>query len=275
MLVSGLQMAGIEMSRQDEQNSMNYQRPGTRPPVDAPPLAPNTPRRIFRAIALTVLIVIGLPIAIWNFYYPTYSWGQKTTVTVMTPEGERSGSAVVQVSWKDNPDLFPDAPHLKYEVRGEATVVDLGNGRYLFALISGAERRGLATFGGSNSLPMDTDGLLPLVKATAASRGESREVRPVYRPLLVTFADIDDPASVARVDPDDLAASFGEGYALSSITLAITDEKVTKGRVEAVLGWLCDYKKQRLRLSGKTGPIGDNELANNIGSGDFNNGDCK
>ena len=205
-------------------------------------MAPDTPRRLGRAVALAVLIVIGLPIAIWNTVYPTYSWGQKTTVTVMTPEGERSGSAVVQVSWKDSPDILPDAPHLHYEVRGEATVVDLGDGKYLFALISGAERRGLALFGGSNSLPLDTDGLLPLVKATAASRGESREVQPVYRPLLVTFADITDPASVARVDSDDLAAYFGPGYALSSITLAITDEKVTKGKVEAVLGWLGDIK---------------------------------
>ena len=213
-------------------------RPGTRPPASAPPLAPDTPRRLGRAIALAVLIVVGLPIAIWNFYYPTYSWGQKTTVTVMTPEGERSGSAVVQVSWKDNPDLFPDAPHLKYEVRGEATVVDLGDGNYLFALISGAERRGLATFGGQAELPRFTNSLLPLVKATAASRGERREVPPVYRPLLVTFTDITDPASVARVDPDDLAASFGPGYALTSITLAITGEPVTEGKAEAVLGWL-------------------------------------
>ena len=226
------------MSRRDEQNPMNYQRPGTRPPVDAPPLAPDTPRRIFRAIALAVLIVIGLPIAIWNTFYPTYSWGQKTTVFVMTPEGLRSGSGVVQVSWKDSPDLLPDAPHLHYEVRGEATVVDLGDGKFLFALINGAERRGLATFGGQTELPRFTNSLLPLVKTTAASRDESREVPPTHRPLLVTFTDIDDPASVTRVDPDDLAASFGPGYALSWITLAITDEWVTKGRVEAVLGWL-------------------------------------
>ncbi|WP_299862488.1 hypothetical protein [uncultured Hoeflea sp.] len=217
---------------------MDHPRPGTRPPVNAPPLAPDTPRRLGRAVALAVLVVIGLPIAIWNFYYPTYSWGQKTVVTVMTPEGERSGSAVVQVSWKDGPDLLADAPHLKYEVRGEATVVDLGNGKYLFALIKGAERRGLAVFGGQAELPRFTNSLLPLVKTTAASRGESSEVPPIHRPLLVTFADINDPASVARVDPDDLAASFGEGYALSSIALAITDEWVTKGRVEAVLVWI-------------------------------------
>ncbi|MEQ8307320.1 MAG: hypothetical protein RIA09_12200 [Hoeflea sp.] len=218
------------MNSLEGQTPTNNPRPATRPPVGAPPLPPGAPRRILRAIALAVLIVIGLPIAIWNTIYPTYSWGQKTTVTVMTPAGERSGSAVVRVRWKDNPDLFPDAPHLHYEVRGEATVVDLGEGRYLFALISGAERRGLAVFGDGRSYWLEQ------IKTVAASRGETREIPPAHRPLLVTFADIGDPASVARVDPDDLAASFGPGYTLSSITLAITDESVTTGRVEAVLG---------------------------------------
>ncbi len=251
------------MSRLDEQIPIS--RPGTRPPVSAPPLAPDRPRRIFRAIALTVLILVGLPIAIWNTIYPTYSWGQKTTVTAMTPEGERSGSAVVRVSWKDSPDLFPDAPHLKYDVRGEATVVDLGNSRYLFALIGGAERRGLATFGGKDELPRFTNSLLPLVKATAASR----DVPPVYRPLLVTFSDINDPVSVTRVDPTDLAASFGSGYALTSITLAITDETVTKGRVDAVLWWLGDYYDKHLDGNRLETVKAENRFANSLASGAF------
>lgn len=57
-------------------------------------------------------------------------------------------------------------------------------------------------------------------------------------PLLVTFDDIADPTTARRVDPSDLASMFGPGYALKAITLEITDEKVSAGRVEAVLGWL-------------------------------------
>ena len=56
-------------------------------------------------------------------------------------------------------------------------------------------------------------------------------------PLLVTFTDIDDPKTVRKVDPNNLAATLGPGYALKSITLEITDEPVTKGKVEEVLGW--------------------------------------
>jgi hypothetical protein len=57
-------------------------------------------------------------------------------------------------------------------------------------------------------------------------------------PLLVTFTDITDPTTVTRVDPANLSATFGPGVSLTSVTLAVTEDPVTEGRVEAVLGWL-------------------------------------
>lgn len=59
-----------------------------------------------------------------------------------------------------------------------------------------------------------------------------------HYPLLVTFEDINHPASVRRVNPGDLSATFGPGYRLNTITLSITDEPVTEEKVETVLGWL-------------------------------------
>jgi hypothetical protein len=56
----------------------------------------------------------------------------------------------------------------------------------------------------------------------------------------VTFADIADPLSVQLVDPDDLAATFGTGFALRKVTGQVTDEPMTLGRVEPVLSWLGD-----------------------------------
>ena len=56
--------------------------------------------------------------------------------------------------------------------------------------------------------------------------------------MLVTFGDINVPASVKLVDPKNLAASFGPGYRLKDMTLEITDEAMTEGRVESVLTWL-------------------------------------
>ena len=56
--------------------------------------------------------------------------------------------------------------------------------------------------------------------------------------MLITFTDINNPASVKLVDQHNLAATFGAGYALKSITLEITDAPVTTGKVESVLGWV-------------------------------------
>lgn len=54
----------------------------------------------------------------------------------------------------------------------------------------------------------------------------------------MTFGDVADPTTVARVDPDNLAASFGPGVTLRGMTLEITDDPVTGGVVDGVLGWL-------------------------------------
>ncbi len=69
---------------------------------------------------------------------------------------------------------------------------------------------------------------------------EPLEVRRQRWPQMVTFADIADPLSVQLVDPDDLAATFGTGFALRKVTVQVTDEPVTLGRVEPVLSWLGD-----------------------------------
>ena len=63
--------------------------------------------------------------------------------------------------------------------------------------------------------------------------------------MLVTFGDLNDPTSVERVDPDDLAATFGEGVSLKRITVQITDDPVTTG-IEKRLVWLSKYPEPSL-----------------------------
>lgn len=132
---------------------------------------------------------------------------------------------------------------------GEATVVDLGGGRYLFALISGAEARGLQVFGAAKRPLRLTKGtLVDAARTVVANSGKTVSLSPEFYPLLVTFDDINDPASVRRVNPGELSARFGPGYQLSDITLSITDEPVSEGRVEQVLGWLTAIGRERPTL---------------------------
>lgn len=188
------------------------------------------------ALALAVAVLFGCRVH--------NSWRQKLVVEVETPQGVVTGASVIQVeSWFGQ--LPASGNEVNYEVTGEATVVDFGGGRYLFALLGGsAERFYHAVEDRSRDRGRDLDRI-------ARMQGESRILKPDNYPTLVTFADINDPSSVTRVDPDDLAAGFGPGYALSSITLAITDEPVTKGRVEAVLGWLESIGRRQANLMGK------------------------
>jgi hypothetical protein len=148
--------------------------------------------------------------------------------------------------------------------RGEATVVDLGDGKYLFALI-GDETKFLAfrTFKAKErnlgvNLFAEMQGL--------------RAVGPVprkYFPRLVAFMDIENPKSVVKIDPGNLSVAFGAGYDLKSITLETTDEPVTKGLVERVLSWVTQLKNKQLDGRRLRGNPDKTPFANQLNSVDF------
>ncbi len=178
-----------------------------------------------------------------------YEWRQKMTVTVETPAGEVSGSSVSAVSWQEHAIRFPDGMGWHYNVTGEAVVVEVTPGRYLFALLTGA---GTTEYMGSvapasiaerEGRVIDPD-LFDEVRDKRGRAAGVIVVPEVQYPLMVTFADIADPASVILVKRDDLAASFGPGVRLKSVTLVVTDEPVTEGTVEAFQFWPV-LRKQR------------------------------
>lgn len=160
----------------------------------------------------------------------------RMTVEVETPQGTRSGSAVREVShfvpW---PIPSIGESREQWRVKGEAVAVDLQDGKTLFAVLSGEKGDPNFSGGGVWWLFRQIRGrqieLWPNAPVTNAPRVKDP------RPLLVTFTDIADPASVRRVDPADLAASFGPGVRLKRITVSITDDPVTTG-IEKRLRWL-------------------------------------
>lgn len=204
--------------------------------------------------ALSLLLWLGPFVA--AFVRTHHQWHQALTVTVETPEGERAGTAVAQVeAWFGKQPL--SANEVEYRLQGEATAVEVAPGRWLFALLPGSEERYACAAGGALGWagPWSRGSSVP--PGERIERGEwlaevpqqvGQPPAPVpeeCRPLFVTFDDPADPASVRRVDPGDLAASFGPGVSLTAVTLAITEEAVTDGRVEAVLPWLESIGRER------------------------------
>jgi hypothetical protein len=162
-----------------------------------------------------------------------YMWHQKITVRVETPAGAVMASSVMAwhlTNHRDDLIRLPDAAAVSFSLSGEAVVLQVAPGRYLFALLKGVPSLGEMLYP-----KMDV-----IDSAKLLENGNNGGVRDFtldqkHYPLLVTFADINDPASVRRVDPTNLEAAFGPGYRLQSITMSITDEPVTAGDVEKVL----------------------------------------
>ncbi len=211
--------------------------------------------KFLKFLGILALVLIGL--LIWAYlklavfpHKEVFAWKQKMTIAVQTPGGPVQGASVSSVYWGEHR-IKSQGMGYDLEIKGEAVVLDLGNGRYLFALLrgpGGSEYVGSvapASISGSKGRVINKG----LFDEVATKKGRAAGVIEVPRfqyPLLVTFDDVSKPETVKRVDPDNLAATFGPGYAVKAIMLEITDEPVTEGPLEQVLGWLVDIWPNRL-----------------------------
>jgi hypothetical protein len=186
---------------------------------------------------------------------PHETWHQKLTLVVETPAGEVSGSAVIAV--EGNMRQLPGASNeINYKVRGEAVVVEVAPGKYLFALLGDPSEQ-FYWAARDRFTGLDREEWLPLIPR----QRDPVDLFPDHMPMLVTFADVSRPETVQQVDPLHLSAAFGPGVALKSVRLEITDEAVTEGRVEGVLGWLLEAGKTRFNVAKtETGRIALNEF---------------
>lgn len=174
----------------------------------------------------------------------TVSWNQKLTLYFSTPDGRVQASSVIQVRAQHPTNLsrmIPAGIHgLKTSVTGEAVVADLGEGKYVFALLPEMANVLRGTL-------MDT-GVVEGLSGLAITQKMKDQLEPLEVPRnrwpqLVTFTDLNDPTSVKLIDADNLRVIFGSGYALRDVTVQSTYDPITYGKVEQVLNWLAGYNK--------------------------------
>lgn len=177
---------------------------------------------IFLATAAAMLSFLAL--------YGSDSVRYRLTYDVEVDGQVRSGSGVVEVG---------------SQVTGEAIVIELGEGRYLFSLLAGR----LVQFNSWSTHATSPDKLLWLAFDCGNTWGSelyrclnstmpSTELPFMLLPALATFEDINDPASLRLVDPEDLAAYFGPGISLKRVTIEITNDPVTNNQIGNYLDWL-------------------------------------
>lgn len=229
--------------------------------------------------------LIGLPAALsllalssCDTFSLTYRY--RLTVEVDTPEGLKTGSSVIAIKVSE---LRPNSTLIGgagADARGEAVAVDLPSGRTLFALLRGepgspfgaegfpevaySERvNAVAGRRGNDNLPAWWRALADQREKVVLPRMAPNAAPPPYTetfpsyPLLVTFSDVNDPKTVVRVDPENLAASFGPGVKLRRIMVQITEDRMTTG-IEKRLAWLpIVYQKLDKSFQPEGIPVGD------------------
>jgi hypothetical protein len=213
--------------------------------------------RFFYIAAIFVLVGLQLSACTTG-----YSWNQKLTVEVNTPAGMKTGASVVGIKVASG-QVGLSQTAAAYQVTGEATVVEVAPGKYLFALLGERSTKELATHTWADQLPRNADEAWAKIEALR----EKRDVPRAEYPLLVTFTDLNDPKSVKEVKSDRLADVFGAGFALRTITLEITDEAVTGGAVEKLIKWLSNYPEPP--LCNPKSPTDFSFCATSVHHGDF------
>lgn len=209
-------------------------------------------------LALLAALVIGDQIRINR---PGHKY--RLTVAVETPEGVKSASGVLAV--------HPDRGYSRSGstlTKGDAVVVDLGGGKNLLALLAHIGDRGL-----------ELDGMNYVALRAFNAAGNKASFNEMNRisgaapvtgaliPVLATFTDINDPATMRVVKPDDLEATYGKGFGLRGVTVeavpngfwpldfgGVLGEPVTRG-IEAKLPWWSrpgDPAAAALRAAGLT-----------------------
>lgn len=150
---------------------------------------------------LIVALIVAVPVIAVLSLIDSAELKYKLTYEVQTPSGLRSANSVVFVRREDTTRLPLPSTGVGHSVRGEAVVIDLGDGKYLFSLIQE----------NAYSLPQNTfghflkEGMGNVELTRVLSKAKpTAQLSPEHYPLLVTFDDINDPASVKEVDPENL-----------------------------------------------------------------------
>jgi hypothetical protein len=174
----------------------------------------------------------------------SYTYKYRITVSVRDHGKLKAASNVVAVKESIGLDRNPGYAVLC----GEAVVIPLQDGKYLFALLKGA---GQSVVPGKYQWRSGPTGVLlnRLGLETQWSRNDKGLLKlPVTRtpvdlyyyemPDFVTFANLRDPITITSVNPENPEPALGNNVHIEKVTLQVTDEKVTRGSVKPLLPWL-------------------------------------
>src|SRR5579871_3944981 len=201
----------------------------------------------FAILGLLAVLVVGDQI---RLYRPDHKF--RLAVTVETPDGVKSASNILSVTPNRGYGGSNTGETSGPKTKGDAVFVDLGGGRNVVALLAV----------GADPTDLDATNYIAMRAFIAAGRKvQFREMKkttamsPVAvpaenAPVLVTFKDVNDPASARRLTADNMQELLGPGVKFPGMMVStvangfwpldvggVLGEPVSHG-IEAKLPWL-------------------------------------
>ncbi len=215
-------------------------------------------------LRIAMLLVILTPLCLWAMYPYATAWNEDrlariaaekaeekernrtdaewralTSITIETPEGLKTGEVVrwtlVDVVHPDKVSVINYAGHEAYY--SEALALEVKPGRWLIGIIKDSTPIKAHTVIDGNTLDRQK-----WYRDVPSGTGRDITGNADFPGELVTFRDINDPATIEKVDLDNLEATFGPGYRFVSGRFEFTDKPITHGRIAKVLPWLGSLK---------------------------------
>ncbi len=214
------------------------------------PLADRIKRIVAGLVAITSLLVLcGCAQPDGERY--------RVTATVAVNGTLYSGSSVQNFHCHEGGGIWGSMDVGQCIVAGEAVFVDMKSHGNLFVLFKGPSGDMTSAVRSMRGARYDGPG---------SSVPDRWNVPLADMPMLVTFRNPRDPISVEKVDPANLAQTFGPGVTLRALTIEKTRDPISRGKVYAALPWLKSIGYNQ--IDGKS-IVSSNELHNILQKSDF------
>ena len=201
-----------------------------------------------RIVRLAALLTAALALVGCDTYPVNYKY--RLTLEVEADGKVHTGSSVVHVWVRENAEFWGGMGGAHRGALGEATIVELGDGRLLVALLT------------------DRENIRKVWMPDHRKPPASRDLDPWELPLLVTFTDASNPKTVREVDPTNLASTLGPGVQLRRAHVEVAEEQPTRKIVER-LPWLQTIERGMLDGRKYSTIDAENRLANDLHQGNF------
>jgi hypothetical protein len=155
-------------------------------------------------------------------------WNQRVTFHFTTPDGPMTLSSVTRAEIKKQLVLVGSVNPVVARVYGEAAMMLMGGDAYMFLLVPSAV---LA----QNTIPRPKDsGDCFQYINDQLGKPPTTVWKIGYRPKVIYYPDINDPLNPKEITPESIARVLGEGYSYDDITIEITKDPVTEGKIATV-----------------------------------------